>query len=133
MTCHPSERFFNGASTDGNTNPSELRQQAFYWLPCCGFGIQYFGLLLDLTSNTGVFGSDFTTQLPTLQAGTDFTISYAAFYSFEGEYQNLGIENVNGAVFTPVPEPSTWVMMALGFIGLAGAATRRRLESTAIA
>jgi hypothetical protein len=75
-----------------------------------------------------VFGSDFTTPLPTLLAGGDFTISYAAFYTNAGEYQNLGISSLVGSV----PEPSTWAMMALGFAGLAGAAMRRG-RPTAIA
>ena len=37
-----------------------------------------------------------------------------------------------GAIPSPVPEPSTWVMMGLGFAGLAGAAAyRRKLGATA--
>ena len=123
--------YFN-ISTDGFTKPNELSQQAFYWAGFGG-GVQYFGLYIDLISTTGVFGSDFTTPLPTLMAGADFTINYAAFYTIGGEYQNLGIANVNGQGFL-VPEPSTWAMMALGFAGLAGAATRRRsCERAAIA
>jgi hypothetical protein len=31
-----------------------------------------------------------------------------------------------GAIPSGVPEPSTWVMMGLGFAGLAGAAAYRR-------
>ena len=123
-------QYFN-ISSDGFTGPSELSQQAFYWFPCCGYGVQYFGLLVDLTSSTGVFGSDFTTPLPTLQAGTDFNIAYAAFYTFGGEYQNLGVENVNGPSFlTPsVPEPATWLMMTIGFTALGIAGFRRRLDA----
>lgn len=90
-------------------------------------------MLADLTSTTGVFGSDFTTTLPTLQAGADFTISYAAFYTVGGEYQNLSIENVNGALFPAIPEPSTWVMMALEFVGLVGVTTRQRGRQAALA
>jgi hypothetical protein len=37
-----------------------------------------------------------------------------------------------GVVPSAVPEPSTWVMMGLGFAGLAGAAGYRRKLSTAI-
>jgi hypothetical protein len=33
-----------------------------------------------------------------------------------------------GAIPSPVPEPSTWVMMGLGFAGLAGAAAYRRKQ-----
>ena len=37
-----------------------------------------------------------------------------------------------GAIPSPVPEPSTWVMMGLAFAGLAGAAAyRRKLGATA--
>ncbi len=121
---------YTNITSDGFTDPNELSLQAFYWLPCCGFGVQYFGLLVDLSSPIGIFGSDFTTPLPTLLAGSDFTINYAAFYTIGGEYQNLGVTSLVGSV----PEPSTWAMMALGFAGLAGAATRRRRrEPVAIA
>lgn len=124
---------FNGTSADGSTSPNELSQQAFYWLPCCGYGVQYFGLYVDLTSSTGVFGADFTTPLPTLLAGTDFAIAYAAFYTYGGEYQNLGIENVNGQSFIApaVPEPATWALTLVGFCGLGIAGYRRRKTAEA--
>jgi hypothetical protein len=111
-------------NSDGFVNPNEISLQAFYWAQFGG-GVQYFGLLVDLTSTTGVFGSDFTTPLPTLQAGTDFTISYAAFYSIGGEVQNLGVDNVNGPVVVGVPELSTWAMTIVGFAGLGFAGYRK--------
>jgi hypothetical protein len=39
---------------------------------------------------------------------------------------------LDGVSLTPVPEPSTWAMMALGFIGLAYAGFRRRRVATSI-
>jgi hypothetical protein len=38
-------------------------------------------------------------------------------------------ENLSGSITTPaVPEPSTWAMMLLGFVGLGFLAHRRRRE-----
>jgi hypothetical protein len=114
-------------NSDGSTNPNELQLQTFYWSQLYQ-GSQYFAIALDLVSTNPVFGADFTAQLPTLLAGGDFTVNYAAFYTIGGEVQNLGITSLVGSV----PEPSTWAMMALGFASLAGAAARRR-EPAAIA
>jgi len=42
--------------------------------------------------------------------------------------------SIGGTVATsPVSEPSTWAMMALGFLGLGYAAFRRNVKSRAIA
>lgn len=118
--------FFN-ISTDGAKSPNQLQEQAFYWSQSGG-GTQYMGLDLVLNSAKPVFGSDFTTQLPPLSANTDFTVGYAAFYTSAGEYQNLDILSVYGAV----PEPATWTMMILG-VAMVGFTGRRRREAMALA
>jgi hypothetical protein len=48
----------------------------------------------------------------------------------------LGTANANAndsAVFTTVPEPSTWAMMMLGFVGLGYTASRRNTKNRTVA
>jgi hypothetical protein len=116
--------YFN-ISTDGSTYPNELQLQSFYWASFNG-GVQYFGLAIDLVATNPIFGSDFTTALPTLLENKDYTVNFAAFYTIGGEIQNLDIANINGPAITTVPEPSTWAMMLGGFTALALASRRRR-------
>ena len=59
---------------------------------------------------------------------------YIATQSSEaGYYPNLGANSAIIAVSSGVPEPSTWAMMALGFVGLGFAARRGRKAALAIA
>jgi hypothetical protein len=90
---------------------------SFYWQECCGYGVQYFGLGIDLTSAAGAFGNDFTTPLPSMTGG--FGTSYGVFYSSAGENVDFNVTGIN------VPESSTWMMMTLGFLGLGMAALRK--------
>jgi hypothetical protein len=82
--------------------------------------------LFDLTTHTVV-------QVETLAfTGSQYTASftdplaigdYEVFVTGKNNVSKLG---VGGSVFTSiVPEPSTWVMMAIGFSGLAYGAFRR--------
>ena len=80
------------------------------------------GLFRDITSIPPGFGmSDYSLFFIADNAG-------AASFSFQdGGNDNVGIviDNVSLDIGAPVPEPSTWAMMILGF-GVVGAASRRR-------
>jgi hypothetical protein len=49
-----------------------------------------------------------------------------------GEGASISVSLTNFAKTSVVPEPSTWVMMTLGFVGLGYAATRRGKANTAM-
>jgi hypothetical protein len=102
----------------------------------------YFGY--DISANTFVPASvpGSVGNLTSILAGTDLYVGF--FFSpllgqgddnADGAYTEYRTETDGFAVaFTissAIPEPSTWIMMILGFLGLAGLAYRRR-ERTAL-
>jgi PEP-CTERM motif len=120
----------DGSTTgDGLTKGNNFNQQAFYWCGCYG-GVQYAAFLINLNATNAVIPADFTTPLPTMGNG-DFTLNYAAFYTYDGEHLNLGIDGVN--LTAAVPEPSTWAMMILGFAGVGFMAYRRKSKPALMA
>jgi hypothetical protein len=109
---------------------------------------------------TSDLGGGLSVSLPNLAAGASDTQTYlygiselgenvnglisevnadGAYYwiatqsSENGAYPFLGANSAIIAVSSGVPEPSTWAMMALGFIGLGFAARRGRKAAVAIA
>jgi hypothetical protein len=58
-----------------------------------------------------------------------------SFAGVAGSWQviSLALDTPSVAVFTTVPEPSTWAMMALGFAGLGFAGWRSRRRSVSVA
>jgi hypothetical protein len=113
----------DGSTTgDGLTKGNNFSQQAFYWCGC-NQGVQYAAFYINLDATNAVIPADFTTPLPTMGSG-DFTLNYAAFYTYDGEYLNLGIDGVNEVA--AIPELSTWAMIILGFAGVGFMAYRRK-------
>jgi hypothetical protein len=49
-----------------------------------------------------------------------------------GAGRSISVSLTNFAATSAIPEPSTWVMMALGFVGLGYAATRRGKANSAV-
>jgi PEP-CTERM motif len=85
----------------------------------------------------GFYGSGFTSPLPA-GLSTSWDQIYVDPYSFvtSGGIPTDADEFQFALHFTlqsPVPEPSTWAMMALGFAGLGFAGYRRRAQSARVA
>ena len=57
---------------------------------------------------------------------SDTTITQASAEKFTVLYEAPSDINIRGVSFAPVPEPSTWAMMLIGFAGLGFAAHWRR-------
>lgn len=111
-----------GAGSTGNM--AETRLQNFYWSAAHG-GVQTQGVVLDFTPLIAT-PADFSGPLPTMLANQLMMLG-GAFYDQNGETLTLNVSSVG-----TVPEPSTWVMMALGFFSLAFAfRSRRRVTSLA--
>jgi hypothetical protein len=69
-----------------------------------------------LTSSTGLAGS-FVPLTSGSDEMTHSNLPLANFYMFEATAGNVLLADVSG-VTSAVPEPSTWAMMLLGFLGL---------------
>jgi hypothetical protein len=144
-----------GAPIAGNVNDSsyygfENPDPSLPYIFSCAGGCNQIGDLgggINVTlSNLSAGGSDTITYLygiSMLGESVNGLISeiladggyyYIATQSSEaGYYPNLGTNSAIIAVSSGVPEPSTWAMMALGFIGLGFAARRGRKAALAIA
>jgi PEP-CTERM motif len=70
-----------------------------------------------LSSSTGLAGSFTTTVLAGSDEALHQNLPVANFYMFEATAGNVLLNEVSG-VTSGVPEPSTWAMMLLGFLGL---------------
>ena len=75
--------------------------------------------------------------LTTANGGTNYNFR---IYDYTDTYNNYGVHtawfgDLGGALstvtFSAVPEPSTWALMGVGFVGLAGAAYASRRRSVA--
>jgi PEP-CTERM motif len=84
------------------------------------------GLLFDVNTTTPVWGAYplFAIWSNTSQAG------YSA--AFTGVVDGVGYYNIQGsaALSSAVPEPSTWAMLLVGFVGLGFAGYRRATAAT---
>jgi hypothetical protein len=69
-----------------------------------------------LSSSTGLAGS-FSPLFSGTDEGVHSGLLVAKFYMFEATAGNVLLSEVSG-VTPAVPEPSTWAMMLLGFVGL---------------
>lgn len=76
------------------------------------------GTLSLVTSASGSSNS-LSLLTPILTAGTSYRFSYTAALPSNGKISG-------NAAFYPVPEPSTWAMMLVGFAGIGMAMRRRR-------
>ena len=100
--------FALGGSTRGDANTVEVKLGSF---------IQD----ITLTSGAGLTSQSFTFS----------TTGGALSFTNLGNSDNLGLILDNVQVSGAVPEPATWAMMALGFLGLGGLAMRRRRAAAA--
>ena len=93
----------------------------------------------SITSNTGPYSLSFVQTGPLVTSGTT-TVDFGRFTTSVAVTDTLTISALHGSdatgfsnsfVESTIPEPSTWAMMVLGFIGLGYAAIRRgRKERT---
>ncbi|MBA2402454.1 MAG: PEP-CTERM sorting domain-containing protein [Bradyrhizobium sp.] len=150
-----------GPRTDALTLGVDLEIAAFPYLPDI-FSAHYADAEITNRSNTGLHSNFRTVQLPNLvlNAGTywlsihgpsiaeqhtwlgafdpnrdNSLIQYGANPDNPqaGYYRNQdAIFRVNGLI-TPIPEPSTWAMMILGFAGVAFIAYRRKSRPAVMA
>ena len=109
---------------------------SFNWiystLDCCGSvwdpaGYEIDGTKYQLSTNSavpGLGGSGATTV--NLTAGDTFGFYVDTVDNLEGP----GILQVSGATSTPTPEPSTFVLLAVGLLGLVGLFRQRSRNST---
>jgi hypothetical protein len=97
-----------------------------------GDGLTFYGVTGNLSDPTGYGGPDaFFTGFsgPLFRSGT---VNFITAIAANGGTQFFGLEDrLTAASFTPpvvggVPEPSTWAMMLLGFLGLGFAFRRSR-------
>ena len=91
-------------------------------------GVTNFDFVMGSTTDTEawrVFGSNSATSLGVqIFAGTDEGVTHTftgandafTFYNFQATNGNVLLQEVSGV--TAVPEPATWGMMLLGFLGL---------------
>jgi len=84
--------------------------------------VQYFMTYLP--------GLDYATNmtkydLPTLGSKVQLSLSQSFGYSVAGGVANYGADRLGEVTLSPAPEPETWAMMILGFLG-AGAMLRTR-------
>jgi hypothetical protein len=84
--------------------------------------VQYFMSYLpglDYATNMSKY------DLPALGAKVQLSLSQSFGYSVAGGVANYGADRLGEVTLSPAPEPSTWAMMLLGFLG-AGSAIRMR-------
>jgi unsaturated chondroitin disaccharide hydrolase len=96
------------------------------------------GYLLDAENILGALSSDYLDLAPTGEAvllegfpgagKTNTALIYGDYYFTEAllRLQNVLDGKPGWLLYSPVPEPSTWAMMLLGFAGLGFAGYRRR-------
>jgi hypothetical protein len=138
---------YNGGTSSPHTSPATLSQtftdtigqslQLSFWLTGDGNTPNYFSVTFDGTSlNANLFPVLSGTSVPN-QAWTQYTTTLTgtgsdtlAFNFYDtGSYNlitpaNIGLDTVS--VTAAVPEPSTWAMMILGFVGIGSMAYRRK-------
>jgi hypothetical protein len=105
-----------------------------YLVPNSNYALLPFDLTGAITLGTQVGkGVDlFGPTVDALTANQDYSIVEKYVFTTNG----LGTANANAndsAVFTTVPEPSTWAMMMLGFVGLGYTAFRRNTKHRTVA
>jgi hypothetical protein len=145
-TCVAPEIFHSAidpASTDGTSSLGDFTFSTSTCLSAGGalssgtfiidFGTDTFNGIFDGGSTpTDVAGISDTAWLFTILGGT------GAFEGASGTFEGIGTAdatsqptqvaiNFAGTVFTPVPEPATWLLMILGF-GAIGLDARRRRQ-----
>jgi hypothetical protein len=87
-------------------------------VPCDGFFFSNGATFLELTTSADFAGgavNPFNLSLPPVNS----------FAAFEGNTASTDSIVTSGSI-TPVPEPSTWAMMLLGFAGIGFLAYRRK-------
>jgi len=102
------------------------------------------GSYVDAAGNTHGFVYDWLTNTwttindPNANGNTSFGVEGTLVNGINDKGQLVGFyaDNVNGFIATPVPEPSTWVMMISGFAGIGffgyRASRRRNRHCTAV-
>lgn len=86
-----------------------------------GFRATFGNTTLVNLVNSPVFDYQEYTFSGLLATGSSTTLSFAG-YDLPGYYRTDDVS----VTFSAVPEPSTWVLLSLGGVGLAGLAARRR-------
>jgi hypothetical protein len=95
----------------------------------------------SITTNSGPYSLSFTQTGATVTSGTT-TVDFTNYTVSVGVTDTLTISSVPGSdatgfsnslVESAIPEPSTWAMMILGFIGLGYAAIRRGRKERSLA
>jgi hypothetical protein len=106
-------------------------------------GLSAFDRVIFTETNPGPVTEVFATNAPSLGQNLDLTFTGSLMGFTGGTIQgravtthDLGVEiyavNSGGSI-TPVPEPSTWAMMVLGFAGLGFAGYRASRRTSAAA
>ncbi len=85
--------------------------------------IDFYGLLIGPVTFTSSSGE---TQTVTSQGVVEFSPGFQGITSVRMDIPSNGLVNMDDIAFRPVPEPSTFVLLAVGTVALAGARLRRR-------
>lgn len=122
---------------DYPATPGFLRVQGFYadnstvWEDYAFYAPGSEGFEFGSYESSALFGSSQFTALAFFAFTCDDALNCSAFQTGLGQF---AIDNIaTTALAAPVPEPSTWLMMGAGLLGVAGAARRRQQAPAAIA
>jgi autotransporter-associated beta strand protein len=114
LTASPNTITFNIVSTDASGNPTN----AINFNPATA----YFWTFATSLSPINGFNSN---QFNLISSGTFLNSTAGGTFSVVESGNNLMLD------FTPVPEPSTWALMGVGFLALATFEVRRRQRAKA--